>query len=276
MKFNHSFAHDLLSKLAVGGLDTLFDYYANKIPDDSPTVPRKVDAFGGDAKPIIYHELKRPYSLYNWEAAFHSPMLLVDRLLKSQQFEQALKMCHYVFNPYGKGTDSKRFWQFPPFKEIDATNVLERLFMGLQPRQPNDQISEWRDKPFQPHVVARSRPSAYMKWVVMKYLEILIAWGDYLFRQDTIETLNQATQLYVLAAHIYGPRGQKIPKRGKVQPQTYLSLLDKWDAFGNAMVELELVFPFSNQTPFPIGVSNGVVGLANVFGFATTLYPNVA
>ena len=38
------------------------------------------------------------------------------------------------------------------------------------------------------------------------------------------------------------------------------------------MVELELAFPFSNQTPFPVGVSNGVVGLANVFGFATTLY----
>lgn len=199
-------------------------------------------------------------------------MLCVDRLLKSQQFEQALKMCHYVFNPLAKGADSTRFWQFPPFKEIGASNVLEKLFLGLQPNQPNAEISEWRDKPFQPHVVARSRPSAYMKWVVMKYIEILIAWGDYLFRQDTIETLNQATQLYVLAAHIYGPRGQKIPKRGKVQPQTYLSLLDKWDAFGNAMVELELVFPFSNQTPFPIGVSNGVVGLANVFGFATTLY----
>ena len=66
--------------------------------------------------------------------------------------------------------------------------------------------------------------------------------------------------------------GQKIPKRGKIKPQTYNSLLDKWDAFGNAMVELELAFPFSNQTPLPIGVSNGVVGLANVFGFATSLY----
>ena len=111
-----------------------------------------------------------------------------------------------------------------------------------------------------------------MKWVVMKYIEILIAWGDYLFRQDTIETLNQATQLYIIAAHIYGSRGQKIPKRGKIKPQTYNSLLDKWDAFGNAMVELELAFPFSNQTPLPIGVSNGVVGLANIFGFATSLY----
>jgi hypothetical protein len=149
---------------------------------------------------------------------------------------------------------------------------LEKLFLGLQPNQSNGAINEWREKPFQPHVVARSRPSAYMKWVVMKYIEILIAYGDYYFRQNTLETIPLAIQCYVLASHVYGPRGQKIPKRGKTLPQTYNSLLDKWDAFSNAMVELELVFPFSNQTPFPIGNSNGVVGLANVFGFATTLY----
>jgi hypothetical protein len=271
LNFYHPFVHELLGKLASGNLEDLFAYYL-VLTDPN----KKADAYGGYIKAsngkISYHELKRSYSLYNWEAAFHAPMQLVDRLLNSQQFEQALKMCHYVFNPLAKGTDDKRFWQFLPFKEIDAENVLENLFMKLQPGQPDSDINEWRDKPFQPHVVARSRPSAYMKWVVMKYIEILIAWGDYLFRQDTIETINQATQLYVLAAHIYGPRGQKIQKRGEVQPQTYNSLLDKWDAFGNAMVELELVFPFSNQTPLPIGVSNGVVGLANVFGFAKTLY----
>ena len=272
MRFNHPFVHELLGELAVGGLDTLFDYYANKIPDDSATVPHKVEAFGGDAQPIVYHELKRPYSLYNWEAAFHAPMLLVDRLLNAQQFDQALKMCHYVLNPYAKGADEKRFWQFTPFKEIDATNALEKLFLGLQPNKLDTQINEWRDKPFQPHVVARSRPSAYMKWVAMKYIEILIAYGDYYFRQNTLETVPLAIQCYVLASHVYGPRGQKIPKRGKTLPQTYNALIDKWDAFSNAMVELELAFPFSNQTPLPIGTSNGVVGLANVFGFATTLY----
>ena len=63
-----------------------------------------------------------------------------------------------------------------------------------------------------------------MKWVAMKYIEILIAYGDYYFRQNTLETLPLAIQCYVLASHVYGPRGQKIPKRGKTQPQTYNSL----------------------------------------------------
>ncbi len=272
--FSHGFVHEVLSRLATGDLGQLFDYYLNNVAD-------KAEAFGADIQ-ATYHELKAGYSLYNWEAAFHAPMQLVDRLLAAQQFDQALNMCHYVLNPYAKADPSqtpevnkRRFWQFRPFREIDATNVLENLFLGLQPNTPdapNGPINEWRNHPFQPHVVARSRPSAYMKWVAMKYIEILIAYGDYYFRQNTLETIPLAIQCYVLASHVYGPRGQKIPKRGKTLPQTYSSLLDKWDAFGNAMVELELAFPFSNQTPFPIGVSNGVVGLANVFGFATTLY----
>jgi hypothetical protein len=268
--FYHPFVHELLGVLSTGKLDDLFTYYRDQVADQQ-------DAFGGyqqaAGKPS-YHELKTAYAIYNWEAAFHAPMLLVDRLVKAQQFDQALKMCQHLLSPFAAGSpnDDKRFWQFPPFKEINAENVLQNLFLALQPGEPNSQINEWRNKPFQPHVVARSRPAAYMMWVAMTYINILIEWGDYLFRQDTRETINQATQLYVLAAHVYGPRGQKIPKRGKTLPQTYNSLLDNWDAFGNAMVELELAFPFSNQIPFPIGASNGVVGLANIFGFATTLY----
>lgn len=38
----------------------------------------------------------------------------------------------------------------------------------------------------------------------MKYLDNLIAWGDHLFQQDTMESINEATQLYVLAANILG------------------------------------------------------------------------
>lgn len=280
LDFYHPFVHDVLGKMGAGTVDDLFAYVSNyyyKTSDQN----KKADVYGSyshvsdDGKKVDgFNELKRAYSIYNWEATFHAPMLLVDRLLKANQFEQALKMCEYVLNPHAEGApnDETRFWQFPPFKEIKAENVLQSLFLSLQPGKFDKHINEWRNKPFQPHVVARQRPSAYMKWVAMTYIKVLIAWGDYLFRQDTIETINQATQLYVLAAHIYGPRGQKIPRRGKVRPETYNSLLDKWDAFGNAMVELELAFPFSNQTPFPIGVSNGVVGLANVFGFASTLY----
>ena len=173
----------------------------------------------------------------------------------------------------GKTEDiTQRCWQFPPFKEINPTNVLLTLFENLQPGQPDHSINEWRDNPFMPHVVARNRPSAYMKYVVIKYIETLIAYGDYYFQQNTMETISLAIQCYVMAAHLYGPRGQKIPKQGKIEQETYMSLRDKWDAFGNALVQLELAFPFSNQTINPLGDINGDVVLPNIFGFGSMLY----
>jgi hypothetical protein len=135
-------------------------------------INKKADVYGSyinDKGTPSFNELKRAYSLYNWEATFHAPMLLVDRLVKANQFEQALQMCHYILTPFAQGDpgDGKRFWLFPPFKEIDADNVLQNLFLGMQPGQPDSQVNEWRNKPFQPHVVARGRPFAYMMWVAM-------------------------------------------------------------------------------------------------------------
>ena len=86
--------------------------------------------------------------------------------------------------------------------------------------------------------------------VVMKYLDNLIAWGDSLFQQDTIETINEATQLYVLAANILGPRPQQIPQRGTVRPKTFAQLKAAGlDPMGNALVELEGQFPFNLALP---------------------------
>lgn len=275
--FYHSFVDDLL---AVAGrtdnLDDLFGYFPQNIVNREA----KYDAYGGEDNPSdpshpSYDELHRPYSLYNWELGFHGPMALVDRLLQNQQFDLALKMCQYVFNPFADGIDDKRFWRWKPFQEVDSMNSLSKLFADLRPNTsdtPSGQINQWRDHPFQPHVLARLRPVAYMKFTVMKYIEILIAYGDYYFRQNTLETIPMAIQCYVLASHIYGARGMKIPKRGTTKVQTYNSLVDQWDAFDNAMVQLELAFPFSNQITTPKGAVNGVTGLANIWGFATTRY----
>lgn len=218
-----------------------------------------------------YHELKRPYSLYNWEALFHSAGLLADNLSKSQRFEESRAWWHYIFDPINVKDDIKKVWKFLPFRATDSKNVLEQIFNQLDPNTPNEDITEWRDNPFMPHVIARSRPSAYMKLVVMKYIDNLIAWGDSLFRQDTIESLNQATQLYIMAGHILGPRPEIIPKRGKIQPKSYMNLVDEWDASSNAMVDLELIFPFSNQIATQT-IGDDEPHYINIYGFATTLY----
>lgn len=260
-------AHQLVGALAGGGVDGLYAFYTNLSTTLEPDVYGATAS--GDPK---YHELARPNALYHWEIGFHAITLLVDRLLVAGQFDLALQTIHRVLNPFAAGTAADPVWRFAPFRETDPRHDLEKLFLSLKPNTPDPKITEWRNNPFQPHVVARGRPGAYMRWVAMTYIQIWIAYGDYYFRQNTLETLPLAIQCYIVAAHVYGPRGEIIPKRGKTVPQTYASLLDKWDAFSNAMVELELVFPFSNQTPLPLNSSNGVVGLANIFGFATSLY----
>ncbi len=101
------------------------------------------------------------------------------------------------------------------------------------------QVQDWRADPFDPHAIAKLRTTAYQKETVMRYLDNLIAWGDQLFAQNTIESINQATQMYVLAADILGPRPQKVPARAEPVPQTYTTMEDKLDEFSDALVAAE-------------------------------------
>lgn len=59
---------------------------------------------------------------------------------------------------------------------------------------------------------------AYMMWIVMKYIEIIIAYGDFHFRQNTLETIPMAIQMYIFASHLWSPRTED-PKANKDQAQ---------------------------------------------------------
>src|SRR6185436_18149244 len=63
-----------------------------------------------------------------------------------------------------------------------------------------------------------------------------------LFSRDTIESINEATLMYVLAYNILGPRPRTIPKE-KPDARTYNELVGDLDAFGNAIVEVENSLP---------------------------------
>ncbi|MCI0423055.1 MAG: hypothetical protein L0312_28170, partial [Acidobacteria bacterium] len=162
-----------------------------------------------------------------------------------------------------------RYWRVRPFKDAPHQPLegeFKKLASGSNAALANA-ISEWRDNPFRPHLVARNRPIAYMKFVVLKYVENLIAWGDSLFRRDTMESINEALQYYVLANHILGPRAQFVPKRGEIKSETYTFLEAKWDEFSNALVELENIFPYSSVVSASEGGNTG-----NLLGVGTALY----
>ncbi|WP_437580755.1 neuraminidase-like domain-containing protein [Sorangium sp. So ce887] len=186
------------------------------------------------------------YSAYNWELFFHAPLLIADRLSENQRFEEAQRWFHTIFDPTTGSTDPvpARFWKLRPFYEAMQANSIETLLLEIEGGNPQSeelarQIDAWRRDPFNPHLIARMRLAAYQKTVVMKYIDNLIRWADQLFRRDTIESINEATQLYVLAADILGPRPRTIPPRASTAPSTYRELEPLLDALSNALVEIE-------------------------------------
>ncbi len=222
-----------------------------------------------------------PYSVYNWELFFHAPLTMAVHLSKNQCFDVAQKWFHFIFDPTCNDTSipsPQRFWRFLRFRNETKTVFIQEMLTELAKgddtalkTQMEKSIQAWRDKPFQPHVIARTRYLAYQINVVMKYLDNLIAWGDNLFRQDTIETLNEATQVYVLAANILGPKPQKIPSRGTRTPKSYYQLKKAGiDDFGNALIDIENEFPFNTSPTSSHPVDSGATAAA--FGIGRTLY----
>ncbi|MGI8960803.1 MAG: toxin [Bryobacteraceae bacterium] len=227
------------------------------------------------------------YSNYNWELFFHIPLTVAVHLSKTRRFAEAQRWFHYIFDPTSSDTaidPRQRFWKFLAFRNGSAPANIDQLLVllskplaELSPQEHAlraDVLNGYRailDHPFQPHAIARTRIVAYQYTVVMKYLDNLIAWGDDLFQQDTLETLNEATQVYVLASNLLGPRPQRIPPLGAVQPRTFAQLKAiGLDQTGNALVDLESQFPFDLGTGSQSGSDSG--GSGPLFGIGRTLY----
>jgi hypothetical protein len=207
-----------------------------------------------------------PYSCYNWELLFHVPLTIAVHLSKNQRFAEARRWFHYIFDPTSNDVTvpvPQRFWKFLAFRKASVVKQIDEQLKILSKPAPECTPEELaikqmvlqgyeniKNHPFQPHAVARTRQLAYQYTVVMKYLDNLIAWGDNLFQHDTIESINEATQLYVLAANLLGQRPQRIPQTGSVTAKTFAQLKTQGlDAIGNTFVEMECKFPLSQGMP---------------------------
>jgi hypothetical protein len=216
------------------------------------------------------------YSVYNWELFYHVPMTIAIHLSQNHRHREAQKWFHYVFDPTDDsgGPTPERFWKVKPFRSSDVQMVEEVLINLSAPTDSNLQdetinaIDAWKNDPFRPFLVARYRQTAFMFKAVMAYLDNLIAWGDGLFSQYTGETINEAAQIYILAAHILGQRPQPVPSKGSMGPQTYASLRAHLDQFGNAMENLESELPFDAMPHPSRATAHGKTSALNSIGHA--------
>ncbi len=289
--FFHPFVGELIQQLnkksLTGMLDPTFhqdlsaDFFNNLYTPPASTAV-KIDSFPKE----IDLRTGGPYANYNWELLFHIPLTIAVHLSKNQRFAEAQRWFHYIFDPTCNDTSvtpPKRFWKFLAFRQdCDVTQIDELLALLSKPDADctahDLQLKETilcgyeaiKNNPFQPHAVARTRHVAYQYSVFMKYLDNLINWGDSLFRQDTVESINEAMLRYVLAANLLGPRPQRIPPAGTVRSKTFKQLKEQnLDAMGNALVELEGNFPF-NLLPQVQDTNPGAAG--PLFGIGRTLY----
>ncbi|SFU39127.1 neuraminidase-like domain-containing protein [Nitrosospira multiformis] len=234
---------------------SVLDYTADPNNPHSKYYPQEIVDFSSDGA----------YSSYNWELFFHAPLLVANSLSKNQRFEEARDWYHFIFNPLGVessmqgGSEMSKYWITKPFFETtDPEYIRQRIdhilrmlagdtsvpdYSAEAKKELEDQVLDWRRNPFEPHRIANYRTVAYQKTVVMKYLDNLIAWGDNLFRQDSMESINEATQLYILAAEILGPRPRKIPPQAKPAMESFNELESEFDKFSNALVEVENLVP---------------------------------
>lgn len=264
--FFHPLVCKLLSSLKQYGMDGMLTLDNQKLTDDGsgfdeyePNARWVIITPRQDAVPIedIDFRYEGAYSQYNWELFFHAPFLIATQLSKNQRFEEAQKWFHYIFNPTSTVSSiqgPERFWKVLPFFDEAKRGVQTLEELLADSANIEQQVRESAAKPFNPHAIARMRIMAYMKTVVMHYIDNLIAWGDQLFGRDTIESINEATLLYILAAEILGKRPESIPPRITAKVQTYSTLYDSNgpDSLSNALVEVEgYIFPSA-----PVPVSN--------------------
>jgi hypothetical protein len=192
------------------------------------------------------------YGLYWRELYFQIPYLNACQLNRNQQFEAAKTWFEYIFDPTSDqitNPPSDRFWQYLPFRGLTVPSLIDIL-------TDNEAIRYWNNHPFDPFAVADMRLTAYQKGVVMRYIDNLIDWGDYLFAQDTRESVTQASLLYFLAADILGPRPQSRGDCFKQPDMSFNDILAKYpnpEDIPEFLINLEQQVPGGGSHPVTIG-----------------------
>lgn len=234
----------LKQRLLVGGFPLLFSLESQtlqeppfsrfyQVPGETP--PPAIDAAH---LPPDTMDFDGAYGPYFWEVFFHVPLLVAGQLSANQNFAEAKRWYEYIFNPQAERTQDEtgdtRYWRFRPFREGMTLPGLRDIL------QNQFEITTYNDDPFNPDAIARLRISAYAKATVLKYVDNLIRWADALFRQDTRESVAQATNLYLLASQLLGRRPEQVGTLPRRAAQSFDEIADRYSGdIPQFLLELE-------------------------------------
>ncbi|MHA1053697.1 Tc toxin subunit A-related protein [Enterobacter mori] len=127
-------------------------------------------------------------AIYFWELFYYTPMMVMQRFIQEQRYDQAEQWLNYVWNPEGyivHGGLEERIWNVRPLLEDQSWNS--------EPLQTYD-----------PDAVAQNDPMHYKLNAFMRRLDILIGRGDAAYRRLERDTLAEARVWYSLALRLLG------------------------------------------------------------------------
>ena len=218
--FKHPYVSNFVSRLDSLNLDGFYSLATQSFEDPSDNLRLLAEN--------VDFSLAGSYSQYNWELFFHTPFIIADRLRQNQKYEQALTWLNFIFNPTSVNSDTSgptgtsKYWITKPFFETTSEAYQQASIRNILDLDDENSDSSAKqelaclmeklvENPFNVHLIARYRTTAYQKAVVMLYADILIEWGDHLFRQYTIETITEAFNLYYTALTLLGDRPEILP-----------------------------------------------------------------
>lgn len=224
-RLNSSLAEDIARTLFNRGVDAMLDIETQEALAEHG-LPFDVRSAQVDDDPAKVGEVdySGPMGVYLQEIYLHLPITIAKALNAQGDFAEAREWYHKVFDPTaadeitnippGLSPEDEerrkldRVWRYRRFRGRDVTSMRDIL-------EDEAALEIYRRDPFNPHAIARTRVSAYQKYVVLAYVDNLLDEADALFATDMREQINEAVLLYVTALDILGPRPQKLGDCGE-------------------------------------------------------------
>ncbi len=153
--------------------------------------------------------------LYFWELFFHLVHLITFRLRGEGRHLEAQRWSHYVFDPQLEGES---------YEDIEPDVPDAPAYWRCRPLSLPGDIAHELARPHDPDAIAYASPRHYQIAFFMGYVRTLIEWGDWLYRQQTRDSLSAAQLHYVRAQSLMG----EAPEFGTInkwEPKTVAELL---------------------------------------------------
>ncbi|MCU7809361.1 MAG: hypothetical protein KZQ73_16050, partial [Candidatus Thiodiazotropha sp. (ex Semelilucina semeliformis)] len=248
-RLGSTLGNEVAKKLFTKGVDGLLDIQTQKALGEASkpiTLSGSAIEDGVIASEIDY---KGSYGVYYREIFFHIPFLIAYHLNSQGKYKEANDWYQKIFNPTSSevipddaglsdeenaARKKDRNWQYLEFRNLGIPQLRDILTDKVA-------IEAYKKDPFNPHAIARLRISGYQKTIVMKYIDNLLDWADSLFTQFQMETVNEATMLYITAADILGDRPAELGDCGeeKISPRTYEKIAPALKEGSDFLIELE-------------------------------------